>query len=342
LGPVLACGLVAAAILGCQNDEEIRRFQVPREPRVRLLAAIVPHGDRTWFVKVAGPDPVVEEHKTAFKTFVQSFRFDDKADPPLTWEVPKGWKQDRTPPGKGQFARFATFRLSGKDSDDLELTVTSLGREGQAGDIEANVNRWRGQLGLAPVDDLANVAQTLKVGQIKATLVDMKGTGSRLIAARPMAAEREHPGAAPGPQEPGELTYKVPEGWTKAKPKLFSVATFRTGAGDDSPEVTVTPLKGGAGGAVENLNRWREQVGLPRAKGKELVKDMRKIDIGGGEGLYVEMVGREKAIFGAITVQGGHTWFFKMMGPVGAVARQRAAFETFIRSVQFDGGKGGQ
>src|SRR5205823_2629548 len=65
----LACGLAAAAVAGCQNAEEIRHYQVPREPRVRMLAAIVPHGDKTWFVKVAGPEDAVEAHKGAFNRF---------------------------------------------------------------------------------------------------------------------------------------------------------------------------------------------------------------------------------------------------------------------------------
>ena len=35
-----------------------------------------------------------------------------------------------------------------------------------------------------------------------------------------------------------------------------------------------------------------------------------------------------------------HTWFFKMIGPAELVGKQKAAFEVFVKSVKFDGGKG--
>jgi hypothetical protein len=351
-GPVLACGLAAVAVLGCQNGDEIRRYQAPHEPRVRMLAAIVPHEESTWFVRLTGPDPAVESHKADFRAFVESFRFEDKAEPPVTWTVPKGWRKDLNAPRKGAFGRVATFRLPVKEGDDLELTVVKLGRQGQAGDTRANVNRWRGQLGLEPVsaDELKGVTEQLKVGDTAATLVDLKGTGSRLVAARPMLAEGgpgpEKPVAEPA-KEPAAVTYKVPEGWKKAPPKPFSVATFRTGEGDKSAEVTVSPLKGQAGGLRDNLNRWRQQVGLPPADGEEWKRLLRETEIAGQPAVAVELIGPEragdrKAILGALTMHGGYTWFFKMSGPADAVTNQKAAFDTFVRSVRFDGDKGGQ
>jgi hypothetical protein len=337
-------------VLGCQNDE-IRRYQAPHEPRVRMLAAIVPHGENTWFVRLTGPDPAVESHKAAFLAFVESFRFEDKADSKATWTVPKGWKKDLNQPRKGAFGREAAFRLPVEEGDDLELTVVKLGREGQAGETLPNVNRWRGQLGLEPVsaDELKGETKQLKVGGTEATLVDMKGTGSRLVAARPMFADGE-PAAAPAPELAGEqakLSYKVPEGWKKAPPAQFSVATLRTGEGEKSAEITVTPLRGGGGGLRANLDRWRQQVGLPPADGEEWKRLLRRTEIGGQEAVSVELIGPEragarKAILGALTLHGGYTWFFKMSGPADVVTNQKAAFDTFVRSVRFDGDKGGQ
>jgi hypothetical protein len=348
--PVLACGLAAAAVLGCQNGDEIRQYKAPREPRVRLLAAIVPHGERTWFVKLTGPDPVVESHKADFRAFIQSFRFEDEADSPPSWTVPKGWRQDKAPPKKGNFGRVAAFRLPGQDGDDLELTVVPLGRKGQGGDILANVNRWRGQLGLSSLsaDELNGVTEKLKVGGTEATLVDMKGSGSRLVAARPMLGEGgpAAEGPAPGPaKEPAPLSYKIPEGWKKAPPKMFSVVTLRTGEGEKAAEITVSPLRGAGGGLRDNLNRWRQQVGLPPAGGEEWKQLLRETEIAGQEAVAVELVGPEraggrKAIIGALTLHGGYTWFFKMSGPADVVTSQKAAFDTFVRSVRFDGGKG--
>jgi hypothetical protein len=341
---VIVCGLLSAALLGCKDADEIRHYQVPREPRVRMLAAIVPHGERTWFVKVTGPAPALEAQKPAFRKFIESFRFDDKANPPLTWKVPEGWKRDDAQPAKGQFKRFATFRLRGPEGEDMELTVFPLGRAGQAGDVLANVNRWRGQLGLKEVtaDELKGVIDEQKVGDTTAILVDMQGVGSRLAAMRPPFAGGAHPDKAVAEGD-GPPTFQAPPGWKKAPLKEFSIATFQAGEGDQAVIVTVKPA---AGNLAANLNLWRQQVGLPPVKGEQLKEDIRPLKMGDSPAAYVEYLGPEgqpgrRAIFGAIPARIGGLWFFKMSGPADAVIGQRAAFQEFLQSVRFSGGKEG-
>src|SRR5262249_43723522 len=158
------CGL-AAVVLGCQNNDEIRRYQVPREAPPRMLAAILPHGERTWFFKLTGPAPVVGEHKAEFERFVQSVRFPGEGDKP-TWAPPEGWREVPEPKlaPRGGVPRFATFALGPRETP-LELTVTPLGKE--AADVLPNVNRWRGQLGLGPLteDELPQATTKLKAGE---------------------------------------------------------------------------------------------------------------------------------------------------------------------------------
>ena len=46
------------------------------------------------------------------------------------------------------------------------------------------------------------------------------------------------------------------------------------------------------------------------------------------------------AVLAAGLPHAGDTWFFKMTGPAELVGRQKSAFEAFVTSVKFDGGKG--
>lgn len=48
--------------------------------RQRILAAIVRHGDRVWFFKLAGPADVVGGQKAAFEQFLQSVHFGGGGD----------------------------------------------------------------------------------------------------------------------------------------------------------------------------------------------------------------------------------------------------------------------
>jgi hypothetical protein len=60
------------------------------------------------------------------------------------WEIPAGWKQQA---GERPM-RVATFN-AGADATAIEIAVSTF--PGDAGGLLANVNRWRGQVGLAPV-----------------------------------------------------------------------------------------------------------------------------------------------------------------------------------------------
>jgi hypothetical protein len=76
----------------------------------------------------------------------------------LAWSLPAGWTQDAE-----RAFRVATFRSS--EQPDVECYVTVL--HGDGGGLEANVERWRGQLGTsaAPADVLERRALPLLGGE---------------------------------------------------------------------------------------------------------------------------------------------------------------------------------
>jgi len=341
---MLALGLFVLAVAGCQNQDEIRRYRLPRVETVpvRMLAAMVSHGDSDWFFKVLGPAPAVEEHKDRFDRFFQSVRFTGKPEAPLTWALPDSWREEPKGPAQEQIAgmeRYATFRLPTKDHN-LELSVVLIKQQGKAADVLDNVNRWRVKfLGLPAIDDeqLAKVTKTLKIGDSVATTIDMTGPGLRAGRVNPMKAHVDAP--APPPQaEPEPLEYQVPDGWKKVKAKAFSKATFRTGDDDRAAEVTVSSV---GGGLLLNVNRWRgQQLGLPEVSEEELRKDLRTLDVAGAKAAYIELIGpdkggQRKAILGVLADHGGTPWVFKMIGPADVVAGQKASFEAFVRSARF-------
>jgi hypothetical protein len=64
----------------------------------------------------------------------------------LQWVLPKGWTES---PASGM--RFATLNPPGPGKVELSVVVLP----GPAGGELANVNRWRGQIGLAPLEETA-------------------------------------------------------------------------------------------------------------------------------------------------------------------------------------------
>jgi hypothetical protein len=168
--------LVCAALLGvagCQEQEQIRSYTVSKEPLPRMLAVMVPRERDVWFFKLMGPEQAVGEQVKVFDHFVELIRFTEKEREPIKWTVPEGWRQ--LPAAGG---RYATLRLEGKGSP-LEITVTQL--PPGAKDPRTNIDRWRGQLGLDPIDDveLKKLVGNVKVDGVKGTRVDFVGKALR-------------------------------------------------------------------------------------------------------------------------------------------------------------------
>jgi hypothetical protein len=84
-----------------------------------------------------------------------------------TWQVPTDWQ----PVSAGQFL-IAKFAIS--DASGAKAAVNVSTAQGDGGGLAPNVNRWRGQLGLQPEDEIATVIFPVPNGQ--GQIVDFSGT----------------------------------------------------------------------------------------------------------------------------------------------------------------------
>ncbi len=121
-------------------------------------------------------------------------------------------------------------------------------------------------------------------------------------------------------------------------------AVFRVGQGERFAQTTVLRLGGDGGGSLQNVNRWRRELGLEPATEDQLRRDLRTLDTAAGRMSYVELTGHvnneERATLGAWIAHGGQTWFVTMKGPADIVRAQKPAFEAFVQSFRFEGGAG--
>ena len=128
----------------------------------RILGAIIDDGvGMTWFVKAKDEPSVLEPLKGEIDQFARSFRI--KANHPVHahpseasngsefkrdgWHPPQHWKPDPTP----STILSAAYNIH-TPKGHARATVTAL--VGDGGGLLFNVNRWRHQLGLPPVDTL--------------------------------------------------------------------------------------------------------------------------------------------------------------------------------------------
>jgi hypothetical protein len=168
-------------------------------PPKRILAAILAHGDRTWFFKLDGSNDLVDGEKNNFNTFVNSIRFDDVPDAPadmtpgpapaaatdaplpLSFTLPAGWQQENG--SQSSPFRVVAFKVS-SGPDTAEAVVTHVAKD--SGTMLENINRWRGQLDLDPVDNAEKSPyETIKTPGGDATVWDFENpaTHRRMIIA---------------------------------------------------------------------------------------------------------------------------------------------------------------
>jgi len=169
----------------------------------RIIGVIQHRDDTAWFYKMTGDADLVEQQKPAFVEFIKSLKFPAMPAPgsavqmPTTlpeghpaigdmttpaasgpishegqpsWQVPAGWQEVSA----GQFL-VAKFNVTGDAGATAAVNVSMSAGDG--GGLAANVNRWRGQLGLAPIADILTTPLDVTGG--KAQLVDMSGTSAQ-------------------------------------------------------------------------------------------------------------------------------------------------------------------
>lgn len=135
----------------------------------------------------------------------------------------------------------------------------------------------------------------------------------------------------------GSLTWQLPAGWTPAPTaSAMRYATFTvTGADGSKGEIAVSHFPGDVGGDLENVNRWRQQVGLAPVDAAGLANLITKITAGPHAVSLIDITGAQTRLAAGWTRHGGDTWFFKLTGPDALVGSEKAKFTAFLESVRF-------
>jgi hypothetical protein len=161
---------------------------------VRIITAFLHRGGASWFYKLQGPDAVLTAQKPVFVEFLKTVRIKEPGSAPAAevvkvadpapaataefkWKVPEGWQT--LPAGQMQVAKFA---VPARGDAKAEVFVSVFPSD--TGGALANVNRWRRQIGLEPVDEAG--LKTL-VAPLDAApggqLVDLKGDAKAMLGA---------------------------------------------------------------------------------------------------------------------------------------------------------------
>jgi hypothetical protein len=162
--------LLSASLLafGCKPAQQVARYEVKSDAAPAEAPAAAPAApvaaQPTASPAVAAPMVAPASMKAEAAGF----------DAPKWAKLPAGWSV-----GPENSMRKATWIVSGPNGSKAEIAVTVF--PGSVGGLTANVNRWRGQIGLSPAssDEIVASAQTIKVGGLDSQRFVMTSTDSK-------------------------------------------------------------------------------------------------------------------------------------------------------------------
>jgi hypothetical protein len=158
----------------------------------------------------------------------------------------------------------------------------------------------------------------------------------------PMAGGGMPPGMAgnvPPPSLPGgtaRLAWRLPERWTQdSGGGGMRYATLKAPVAGQV-DVSVTVLPGDAGGELANVNRWRNQIGLPPVDDAELARARKPVATAAGPFSLYDFASdaQGKRLVAGLGLVDGNSWFVKMTGEAAAVGQARPDFLRIVESLR--------
>jgi len=160
----------------------------------RMLAAIFMQGGRSWFIKTMGDADFIGPYRDEFEKLCKSVHFDGgssgmqsgaqapEAAPEMgspeairlpDWEIPETWQKEAEP---RPFSRVSY--LIEREEGQAVMTVSPLASAPQ---LLPNVNRWRRQVGLMPVEHLKDSSTPVTISGQQGVMVDLEGEEEHIL-----------------------------------------------------------------------------------------------------------------------------------------------------------------
>lgn len=367
---LLALILSTALAAGCGEDEAIALYNAPKDPppatapvlAVADAAGAPAAGAKT---KLHWDAPAAWKERPAGQMRVATFRVND--EPPVDVTViPLGPESGTLLPNVNRWERELDIAPSPQEK------LPELTRQTKVGDLDVTMVDLKGaeKRTLAAIVPHAGKVWFFKMQGPLDVVAKQQENFNAFIASLHAAEEgHQHGGDAhaghdhgaagagadphaghdhaanPHAGEPiSKLTkYEKPQGWREIPdPKPPRMLGLEVGNGDARAEMIASRLAAGnAGSFVDNITRWRQQIGLGPVEDPRTLP-LKDVQVGkDGEGMALEMhnPANKKSTVIVIASSRGDLWFFRFTGPTDTINAEREKFDAFIKSLEFGGEK---
>lgn len=134
-----------------------------------------------------------------------------------------------------------------------------------------------------------------------------------------------------------QIKWELPEGWAEGVPSTMRYASFAaTQENGEKVDISVVTFPGDGGNDLDNINRWRQQIGLAAVDARELNSVIAPFQSNQINFSTADMIGPDSRTLAAWVRREGRSWFFKLTGPKDAVEKQKPNFVRFLQSIRFE------
>jgi hypothetical protein len=342
-------GAVAMLLFACdRSDEQIKVYRIAKAP----LDA-TPPGDTALPTNVSSPSSLPEAVQIT----------------PLTAAVPSNWEPQPLSQMRqasflvrGENGAVADISLvtlgaaAGNVLDNVNRWLSQLAQPPIPADKLASIvqplHTARGDVPIVDLTGQPENGDATKDGRIIAAIASDEGRTSFFKMrgnAALVSAEKENflkwvgamrsgsrdviAESAPSASEKPQIKWELPAGWSPGPGSAMRYASFTaTGDTGDKIDISVVTFPGDGGSDADNINRWRQQIGLPPTDKRDDVIPLKSADITFST---IDIAGANGRTLAAWTRRDSRTWFLKLTGPPAAVEEQRPNFVKFVQSVRF-------
>jgi hypothetical protein len=209
-----------------------------------------------------------------------------------------------------------------------EIDVVDLSGTPEAGDASKD-----GRIVAAIASDEGKTSFFKMRGNSQLVAAEKQNFLNWVSAVRSTGPEQTTITSSPAASEIPQIKWDVPAGWSPAPASAMRYASFA--AADENGQkidISVVTFPGDGGDDLGNINRWRQQIGLPPIEREPPIAPLRSSDTTFSA---VDIAGANARTVAAWTRRDGRAWFFKLTGPSAAVEKERSNFVKFVQSVRF-------
>ncbi len=350
--------VVAGCALGCGCRQDTIAYhegvpptraadRVSDEPRFRMVTAIADQPQATWFFKLSGPIEKLDEIQEAWSQWLQSVRF---TEPEPSWSLPPEWAspgfEDRPLPG-GSPMRIASIATA---DSEVTISVSSM-PAGQA--LLPNVNRWRGQLGLPPIDEMQLTTQLSEVKTEQASFQVFDASGPQLTTrmgggpfaggGQPQSNAAAHSGLPQGSAAPDEdpgIDFVAPQDWQAGETSSMVLGRWSKNTEHGPAKLLLMRMSPTQESWKANVELWAQQVASEdTAKLGELTET---IQVAGMQGRQIRLQGPRpqepdnRAVHAVMFANPtGDGYVLQLTGDQAAVDDVVDEFQSLLESIRF-------